>query len=80
MKISYECDELIQEIKKDISEFGATDKAYAVFKKIQGATFLVNYLLDEETAPTSEELEDGYAQLMTLGEILNFLEKQNQII
>lgn len=80
MKLSYECDELIQEIKKDISEFGATDKAYAVFKEIQGATFLVNYLLDEETTPTSEELEGGYAQLMTLQEILDFLEKQNQII
>lgn len=79
MKISYECDELIQEIKKDIAEFGVTDKAYAVFKEIQGATFLVNYLLDEETAPTSEELEGGYAQLMTLGEILNFLEKQNNL-
>lgn len=80
MKISYKCDELIQEIKKDIAEFGADDKAYAIFKEIQGATFLVNYLLDEENAPTSEELEGGYAQLMTLGEILNFLEKQNQII
>ena len=80
MKLSYECDELIEAVKQDISEFGATDKAYAVFKEIQGATFLVNYLLDEETVPTSEELEGGYAQLMTLGEILNFLEKQNQII
>lgn len=80
MKLSYECDELIEEVKQDIAEFGAEDKAYAVFKEIQGATFLVNYLLDEETAPTSEELEGGYAQLMTLGEILNFLEKQNQIL
>lgn len=80
MKLSYECEELIEELKKDIAEFGATDKAYAIFKEIQGATFLVNYLLDEETVPTLEELEGGYAQLMTLGEILDFLEKQNQII
>lgn len=80
MKISYESEELIREIKQDIVEFGINDKAYAVFKEIQGAVFLVNYLPDEEVIPTSEELEGGYAQLMTLGEILDFLEKQDKII
>ena len=80
MKLSYESEELIREIKQDITEFGINDKAYAVFKKIQGTVFLVNYLLDEETVPKSEELEGGCAQLMTLGEILDLLEKQNEII
>lgn len=80
MKISYKSEELIREVKQDIAEFGINNKAYAVFKEIQGTVFLVNYLPDEEVIPTSEELEGGYAQLMTLGEILDFLEKQNAII
>lgn len=80
MKISYECEELIREVKQDIVEFGVNNKAYAVFKEIQGTEFLVNYLSDEEIVPTPQELEGGYAQLMTLGEILDFLEKQNAII
>lgn len=80
MKLSYESEELIREIQQDIAEFGINDKAYAVFKKIQGQTFIVNYLLDEDTLPSPEELEGGCAQLMTLGEILDLLEKQNEII
>lgn len=80
MKLSYESEELIREIQQDIAEFGINDKAYAIFKEIQGTVFLVNYLLDEDTIPSSEELEGGCAQLMTLGEILDLLKKQNEII
>ena len=37
MKISYECSELIEELKADIEEFGDIDM-YAIFEKIEEIT------------------------------------------
>lgn len=80
MKISYECSELIEELKQDISEFGDIDM-YAFFKEINGNTFLVNYdFIEDEMPLTSEELKDEIAQIMKASEILKILEEQNKII
>lgn len=92
MKISYDCEDLIEEIKSDITEFGADASAWAIWKKVkykipfQSATaeadILINYLLDEDGGmpPSEEEMEGGRAVLLTLAKILEILEEQNSII
>ena len=81
MKLSYECSELIEELKEDIEEFGDIDM-YAFFEEIDGYTFLTNYdFISEEKPLTVEEFkEDTVVQIMKASKILEILEDQNKII
>lgn len=81
MKISYECSDLIEELKQDILEFGDIEM-YAFFEKVDGYTFLTNYdFISEEKPLSSEEFEkSAVVQKMKASEILKILEEQNSII
>ena len=81
MKISYECTQLINELKEDIEEFGNINM-YAFFEKIKGHMFLTNYdFINEEIPLNVKELKDGtIIKIMKATEILDVLEKQNSII
>lgn len=80
MKMSYECSELIEELKKDIKEFGDINM-YAFFETVQSYTFLTNYdFIEEESPLKSEELrDDTVVKIMKASEILKILEEQNKI-
>lgn len=80
--ISYECSELIKELKEDIVEFGG-DKVVVVWcKDNSGVTLYVNYdFIDEDQPITEKELDkDEYIQKMTMSALLILLEKQNEIL
>lgn len=80
--ISYECSELIEELKQDIAEFGSS-KIVAVWRKeIQGITVYTNYdYITENQAIDESELESGeYLKEMTMGALLTALEAQNTIL
>ena len=82
MNISFECSELIEELKEDIKEFGG-DKIVTVWcKDTHGVTIYTNYDFDEEEMPIDEsELEEGeYLKKMTMSALMLLLEKQNEII
>ena len=80
--ISYECEELIKELKADIAEFGG-DTIVAVWcKDNSGVTLYTNYdFIEEEEPITENELEkDEYLQKMTMSALQILLEKQNEIL
>lgn len=80
--ISYECEELIEELKADIKEFGG-DTIVAVWcKDNSGVTIYTNYDFIEEEEPIkdTELKEDEYIQTMTMSALLILLEKQNEIL
>lgn len=81
MKVSYECEELIKELKKDIKEFGNINM-YAFFEEIEGFTFITNYdFIVDENPLNIEDLKNGViAKIMTANEILKILEEQNSIL
>lgn len=80
MKISYECSNLIEELKNDIAEFGDIDM-YAFFDSINGYTILTNYdFIDEEAPLKGKEIDKSIVQIMKAKEILKILEEQNKII
>lgn len=81
MKISYECSELIEELKEDIKKFGDINM-YAFFEKVNGHMFLTNYdFIEEEMSLNVKELKDDtIIKIMKAKEILDVLEKQNSII
>ena len=79
--ISYECSELIEELKQDITEFGG-DKIVAVWcKEYEGVIIYTNYDFIEEDHPLQKsELKDGeFLKQMTMSALLIVLEKQNEI-
>ena len=80
--ISYECSELIEELKQDIAEFGG-DKIVAVWcKDYDGVIIYANYdFIDDEMLLDNSELKNGeFIKQMTMSALLVVLEKQNEII
>lgn len=80
MKISYDLEELIDEIKNDIAEFGDIEM-YAFIDYIADNEFIVNYDFIEEEKPLTEEEKNSCDRIIKLPatEILRRLEKQNEI-
>ena len=81
-KISYECTELIEELKQDIEEFGGHTVIAVWCKKYEGVTIYTKYDFIEEEIPIQEsEIDEGeYIKKMTMTALLIVLEKQNEIL
>lgn len=82
MLISFECSELINELKEDISEFGDNEEIAVWCKDYGGVTIYTNYdfINPESPIEPSELKKDEYIKIMTMGKLLPLLEKQNSII
>lgn len=83
-KISFESTELINELKRDITECGK-EQVFAVFLKYYpkyGVEVVTNYDFIVEEMPISKsDLRDGERiALMQASVLLEMLEKQNSII
>lgn len=80
-KISFECSELIEELKGDIAEFGGEKVVSVWCKDYNGVTLYTNYDFIHEEAPIDKsELKEGeYLQNMTMTALLILLEKQDDI-
>lgn len=80
--ISYECSELIEELRTDIEEFGGHTVVAVWCKEEYGVEVYTNYDFIEPEKPISEaELSEGeYLKKMTMLALLILLEKQNEII
>ena len=79
--ISFECSELIDELKSDIEEFGGDKIVAARCKDTHGVTLYVNYdfIEPEDTIKESELQEDEYIQTMTMTALLMLLEQQDKL-
>lgn len=81
MKISYECEEIIEELKEDIAEFGNINM-YAFFDMIDGVKILTDYTFIEDELPLKQEefAEHTEVIIMRAKDILAILEEENKII
>lgn len=82
VNVSFECSDLIEELKADIEEFGG-DKIVAVWcKEESGVVHYMNYdFIKKEDPITEDELQEGvYLMKMTMSALLLLLEMQNEII
>lgn len=82
MRISFECSDLISELKKDIAEVGTNETVCVWCRDAYGVTLYTNYdFIVEESPITKAELKgDEYFKTMTTGELLKVLEKQNEAV
>ena len=80
--ISYECSELIEELKADISEFGGDTIVKVWCKDTNGVTIYTNYdFIEKEMSLQDNEIEnDEYIKQMSLTALVMLLEIQNSIL
>lgn len=80
-KYSYESDELIQEVREDIMEFGEHEEVIAFYIERSGIRLYTNYDFDvpEDLVKITELQEGEHLTRITLKDLLDYLEKQNEI-
>lgn len=84
MKISYSCDDIIEELTKDIKEFGDIDM-YAIYDEIEGHILLTDYNFIEEDnmeENLKEDFQDNtkFIAIMKASKILEILKEENKEI
>lgn len=76
VQISYECDYLIESLKLDISEYGKSCRVYAISEMMQGVEIYTGY---EYTDRIQLKRGKKYT-LMSAGQLMDILQKQNSIL
>ena len=75
MAISYDCEELIAELKADIAEFGEDEEVNVWCREHEGD------FIAEESTVKKEELKNGETlTVMKMGVLLKLLEQENSIL
>lgn len=78
IRISYECTELIEELKEDIREFGGDLLIEAVERDYSGVPVYVDYFIDD--FKETDLLQNESTVRMTAAALLTILEEQNQVL
>lgn len=81
--ISYECTELIDELKEDIKEFGGNKDVAVWCKYVNDVEIYTNYdfVTEEDSIDKKIELKnDELITVMSMSDLLPLLERQNSII
>lgn len=76
VQISYECDDLIESLELDISEYGKSCRVYAISEMMQGVEIYTGY---EYTDRIQLKRGQKYT-LMSAGQLMDILQKQNSIL
>lgn len=81
IKISYDCRELIDELKQDIAEFGSHLILDVVVQDVEGVTIYKDYNFIENDPTTEFTLEPGERIVkMTAATLLMMYEKENELL
>ncbi len=81
IKISYDCRELIDELKQDIAEFGSHLILDVVVQDVEGVTIYKDYNFIENDPATEFTLEPGERIVkMTAATLLMMYEKENELL
>ena len=75
-QISYDCEDLIESLKLDISEYGKSCRVYAISEMMQGVEIYTGY---EYTDRIQLKRGQKYT-LMSAGQLMDILQKQNSIL
>lgn len=81
IKISYDCQSLIDELKQDIEEFGSHLILDVVVQDVEGTTIYKDYNFIENDPATEFTLEPGERVVkMTAATLLMMYEKENELL
>lgn len=81
--ISFECSDLINDVKEDLQEYRRQMKVYAACRLEKGVRIIFDYVYDiddkEEMTMFPPLKEDEWFEKMTLAELFAYLIKQNNV-
>ena len=81
IKISYDCQSLIDELKQNIEEFGSHLILDVVVQDVEGVTIYKDYNFIENDPETEFTLEPGERIVkMTAATLLMMYEKENELL
>ena len=84
MNVSFASEELMEEVKQDIAEFGPDEKVMVWIRwyPAYDARFIVNYdfIVDDDPIDGDELAENETLDIMALSDLLEALQEQNRII
>lgn len=81
IKISYDCQSLINELKQDIEEFGSHLILDVVVQDVEGVTIYKDYNFIENDPTTEFTLEPGERVVkITAATLLMMYEKENELV
>ena len=80
--ISFECSEMIEELKRDMEEFGGDTVVTVWCEENRGVILYTNYDFITPDQPLNKtEIKDGeFLKQMTMSALLIVLEKQNGVL
>lgn len=79
--VSYDCDDLIQEIYEDIELYGPGTKCYLYYKLGKDMILFTDYALEEDLSDEAFDIEPGETQMIsTLKQALEIFNHQNKIL
>ena len=74
--ISYDCEDLIESLELDISEYGKDCKVYAISEVMHGVEIYTDYEYTDRI-----QLKQGQKYtFMSAGQLMDILQKQNSIL
>lgn len=79
-KISYSCNDLIKELKKDINEFGEDLKLYVITENLYGAKIYKDYNFYNGKNIGFKPCGKEKVEIITAGELLELYQKQNTVL
>lgn len=80
-KISYDCEELIEELKQDIEEFGGDMLVEVVTEEYEGVTLYKDYNFIDDDEDTAFILAENEKMVrMTATALLILYEQENQLM
>ena len=75
-QISYDCEDLIESLELDISEYGKSCRLYAISEMMQGVEIYTGYEYTDKI-----QLKQGQKYtLMSASQLMDILQKQNSIL
>ena len=79
-KISYSCNDLIKELKKDINEFGEGLKLYVITENLCGAKIYKDYNFYNGKNIGFKPREKEKVETITAGKLLKLYQRQNTVL
>lgn len=78
-QVSFECTELIEDVRKDIAHVRRTKKVSVACRVKAGVKIVFDYALDKDEKKRIQLADDEWMEAMTLGQLLAYAIRQNRL-
>ncbi|MBS6715084.1 MAG: hypothetical protein KH231_06380 [Dialister sp.] len=78
--ISFDCEDMIEDLRDDLDDFDKAHKVYACCRLDQGVKIIYDYTYDLNDEPKPVMAEGDWTEETTIGELLSYCIMQNNVL